>query len=81
MSIETLTTDKFLDLEIADHQEALAQYAQGIAALAEHLGAGQEDETLDRMARLFTLRKVHRVRLEEMMEEDAPEAASLPTAA
>ena len=82
MSIETLTTDEFMDLEIEDHREALTQYNDGIATLAGEIGDNEagtpaHNALLDRMSRLFTLRKVHVVRLEEMVQEDAVEAAEI----
>ncbi|MBF9239489.1 hypothetical protein I2I05_19000 [Hymenobacter sp. BT683] len=80
MSIETLTTDEFMDLEIEDHQEALRQYNDAITSASSDLASiGSEaakNTVLDRMARLFTLRKVHTVRLEEMVADDAADAAS-----
>ena len=89
MSIETLTTDEFMDLEIEDHQEALRQYNDSISSAANDLNevesTAAKNMVLDRMARLFTLRKVHTVRLEEMQQDEAAEAAeisgsSVPTA-
>lgn len=82
MSIETLTTQDFVGLEPKDHQEAITQYNDGIVTLATELG-NQEAGTpahnalLDRMGRLFTLRKVHKVRLEEMMADDEFEATEM----
>jgi tRNA U54 and U55 pseudouridine synthase Pus10 len=88
MSIETLTTDEFMDLEVEDHQEAVRQYNESIFALTKELNAKPINSEswnalMDRMARLFTLRKVHKVRLEEMEQEDAAEAAEMngPTVA
>ena len=81
MSIETLTTDEFMDLEIEDHQEALRQYNDSIASAANDLNevesSAAKNMALDRMARLFTLRKVHTVRLEEMQQDEAAEAAEI----
>lgn len=81
MSIETLTTDEFMDLEIEDHQEALRQYNDSISSAANDLStvesAAAKNMVLDRMGRLFTLRKVHTARLEEMQQDEAAEAAEI----
>ena len=84
MSIETLTTDEFMDLEIEDHQEALKQYNDSITSAANDLNQVEspaaKNMLLDRMARLFTLRKVHTVRLDEMLEEVTAEIELLTVA-
>jgi hypothetical protein len=82
MSIETLTTDEFMDLEIEDHQEALLQYSNSIFSASRDLHDNvPESEAwnalLDRIGRLSTLRKVHKVRLEEMQADEAAEAAEI----
>ena len=82
MSIETLTTDEFMDLEIEDHQEALSQYGQSIFSLGRDLHDSVPESAawnalLDRIGRLSTLRKVHVVRLAEMQQDEAAEAAEI----
>lgn len=76
MSIETLTTDEFMDLEIEDHQEALSQYGTAILSASRDLHDNVPESAswnalLDRIGRLSTLRKVHVVRLAEMQQDEA----------
>ena len=90
MSIETLTTDEFMELTVQEHEEALNLYAEALVKASSavqdlEVGTIAHEECLDRIARLCALRKVHKVRLEEI-QEDAAEAAemsgsSLPVAA
>jgi hypothetical protein len=70
-----------MDLETEDHQEAIRQYNDAITTAAQGLSEVEslaaKNMVLDRMARLFTLRKVHTVRLEEMQADEAEEAAQI----
>jgi|GEM_PF-3563369 len=75
MSIETLTGDEFADLTPAEHDEALALYAEAVHAQAQRLPAlepctNSHEECLDKMARLLSLRKVHQVRRQELAEDE-----------
>lgn len=74
MSIETLTGDEFADLSPAEHDEALALYAEAVSGQASSLSGlepntNAHEECLDKMARLLTLRKVHQVRRQEQEDE------------
>lgn len=75
MSIETLTGDEFMKLDSPTHRAALAQYEQTIGASLRELtllpGGPARTQELDRLTSLLCLRKVHRVRLEEMEGEEA----------
>ncbi|MDB5268026.1 MAG: hypothetical protein JWP58_1066 [Hymenobacter sp.] len=81
MSIETLTTDEFMELTVQEHEEALSLYAEAIVKASASMqdlevGTIAHEDCLDRIARLCALRKVHKVRLEEI-NEDAAEAAEM----
>jgi hypothetical protein len=74
MSIETLTGDEFFDLGPAEHDEALALYAEAVSSQARQLPdlephTTPHEECLDKLARLLTLRKVHQVRRQEQHDE------------
>jgi len=75
MSIETLTGDEFIKLDAPTHRVALAQYEQAVEASLHEItllpGGPARTEELDRLTSLLTLRKVHRVRLEEMDGDEA----------
>ena len=80
MSIETLTGDEFADLGPAEHDEALALYAEAVSTQARALPTlephtAPHEACLDKLARLLTLRKVHQVRLEELEQARAPRLA------
>jgi len=70
MSIETLTGDEFMNLDSPTHRVALEQYEQAVEKSLHELtllpGGPARTEQLDRLTSLLTLRKLHRVRLEEM---------------
>jgi hypothetical protein len=78
MSIETLTGDEFIRLDAPTHRVALAQYEQTIGASLHELtllpGGPARAQELDRLTSLLSLRKVHRVRLEEMEGDEATAA-------
>lgn len=84
MSIETLTGDEFMHLDPETHRVALEQYELAIEVLTQNLGAGllagaDRSAALDKLTSLLTLRKLHKVRLAEMQDEDeqpAPRLAS-----
>jgi hypothetical protein len=81
MSIETITGDEFMELTFQEHEEALGLYAEAIvketkSMQALEIGSIAHEDSLDRIARFCALRKVHKVRLEEM-QEDAAEAAEI----
>jgi len=84
MSIDTLTGDEFADLSPAEHDEALALYAEAVSGQAQALHklepcTNAHEECLDKMARLLTLRKVHQVRRQEQADDElapAPRLAS-----
>ena len=74
MSIDTLTGDEFADLGPAEHDEALALYAEAVSSQARALPTLEPHTTpheacLDKLARLLTLRKVHQVRRQEQADE------------
>jgi hypothetical protein len=74
MSIDTLTGDEFADLGPAEHDEALALYAEAVSGQAQALrelepSTHAHEDCLDKMARLLTLRKVHQVRRQEQADE------------
>jgi len=75
MSIETLTGDEFMNLDASTHRVALAQYEQTIGASLHELtllpGGPARTQELDRLTSLLTLRKVHRVRLDEMEGDES----------
>jgi hypothetical protein len=78
MSIESLTGDEFMRLLPDEHREALDQYNTSIRQVAIELpsaevGSPEHEKLLDKLSRLATLRKVHKVRLEEMEGEEAVE--------
>lgn len=84
MSIDTLTGDEFADLGPAEHDEALALYAEAVSGQARALHALEpcttaHEDCLDKMARLLTLRKVHQVRRQEL-EDDAQHVPALGAA-
>lgn len=86
MSIETLTTDEFMELTKADHETAISLYEREVLRLkseAGKLSAGSlANDLFDRMCSYLTIRKVHKGRLEEMEEEaTATHGTSLPIAA
>jgi len=70
MSIETLTGDEFMNLDAPTHRVALEQYEQAVDKSIHELtllpGGPARGQELDRLASLLCLRKVHRVRLEEL---------------
>jgi hypothetical protein len=75
MSIETLTGDEFADLSPAEHDEALALYAEAVRGQAQALrelepSTNAHEDCLDKMARLLTLRKVHQVRRQEQADDE-----------
>ena len=77
MSIETLTGDEFVELTPAEHEEALALYADAVNCESKQLqalepGTQPHEYCLDKMARLLSLRKVHQVRLAELQEDEQP---------
>ena len=79
MSIETLTGDEFMHLDLVTHRVALAQYAETIDKSVHELtllpgGPAREDE-LDRLTSLLTLRKLHQVRLDELEEVEGVPAS------
>lgn len=83
MSIETLTGDEFMNLDPATHRVALEQYEQTINASLRELtllpnGPARTQE-LDRLTSLLTLRKLHQVRLEELVGEESSTEAHAPT--
>ena len=75
MSIETLTGDEFMTLDALTHRVALEQYEQAVGTSLHELtllpGGPARTEQLDRLTSLLTLRKLHRVRLEELDGEEA----------
>jgi hypothetical protein len=82
MSIETLTGDEFMNLDSPTHRVALAQYEQAVDASVREVtllpGGPARTQELDRLTSLLTLRKVHKVRLEELEGEELVDVAALP---
>ncbi|WP_310391479.1 hypothetical protein [Hymenobacter sp.] len=79
MSIETLTTDEFMELSLADHAEAIILYEREVGRLTDEAksaahGTPGADRLFDKMCSYLTIRKVHKGRMEEMQEEVAAEA-------
>ena len=86
MSIDSLTVDDFLRLDFEEHREALAQYDERLGQVAQQVtqaapGSEPHLQGLDKLCRLASLRKVHRVRLAELEEDEAvPTAERYPFA-
>lgn len=86
MSIHTITCDEFMELSSAHHKLALRLYAAETNALIERLAATPDktsaayEATSEELGHLLTLRKLHKVRLEELAEDEtyvpAPSAAA-----
>ena len=78
MSLDTLTTDEFMDLTQADHEAAIDLYQREVTRLNTQATEWQNSKgspgsqlglLFDKMCSYLCLRKVHTGRLEEMKEE------------
>lgn len=74
MSIETLTCDEFARFGLPEHYEAIDLYDRAVREEAATLptvspGSPIHSESLDRMCRLLSLRKVHQARRDELEDE------------
>lgn len=86
MSIYSTTCEEFIELSSAHHRLALRLYATKTNALIERLAATKDktnaayEATSDELGYLLTLRKLHKVRLKELAEDEtyvpAPSAAA-----
>ena len=91
MSLDTLTTDEFMDLTPADHEAAIDLYQREVTRLNAQAtewqnGKGSPGAQLgllfDKMCSYLCLRKVHTGRLEELREEATQaDGATVATAA
>lgn len=77
MSIDSITGDDFLRLDADDHRTALEMYEVAIDSrlkeVAHHTEQGEQQartQALDRLTSQLQLRKVHRVRLQELVEDE-----------
>lgn len=84
MSLDTLTTDEFMELTPADHEAAIDLYQREVTRLNTEAAEWQNTrlspgsqlgQLFDKMCSYLCLRKVHLGRLEEM-KEDAVAAAT-----
>jgi len=78
MSIETLTGDEFMNLSPEDHRTALFLYEDAVDATTREvtkLAGGPRTNALDRLTSLLQLRKLHRVRLAELEEDESQQYA------
>ena len=86
MSIHSITCDEFFELTAAHHRTALRLFSAEIDALIAQLAAAPDKQApayeadSDELGRLLTLRKLHRVRLAELVADaahvPAPDAAT-----
>ena len=88
MDINTLTIDEFGQLTPAHHTEALRLYDNSINPLIEKLAAVEDkatsefDAERDQLLMWLQIRKVHEIRLIEMVAEvEQIDSQSLPQAA
>lgn len=77
MSIDSITGDDFLRLDADDHRTALYMYEVAIESrlqeVADYRAQGAQqarDQALDRLTSQLQLRKMHRVRLQELVEDE-----------
>jgi hypothetical protein len=81
MSIESVTTDDFSMLSIAEHEEALSLYDTAIFNAAQGIVDPEQDPAVfaddrDKLTRLITLRKVHQGRYDELVEQQGSTVAT-----
>lgn len=86
MSIESVTTDEFMQLTIEEHEEALSLYDTAIFNAASGIiDPGQDPAVFaddrDKLTRLITLRKVHQGRFDELVQADATDGLTVATVA
>ena len=86
MSIHALTCDEFAQLSTHSHQVALGLYDAEIQALALALGQATDhkaliyQQQLDKLSSCLSLRKVHFVRLTELLDEVLAPSSAYPSA-
>ena len=86
MSIHTLTCDEFAQLTQHSHKLAISLYDAEIQSLALALGQATDhrvpsyQQQLDELSSCLSLRKVHFVRLTELLDEVLAPLSAYPSA-